>query len=333
MRFPFKQTATVYKYIRRQKKAGNTKFPIVLMLEPLHACNLTCSGCGRIREYKDSLSKMLSIEECLRAVDDSGAPVVSICGGEPLLYPGIGKLVRACVERGRVVYLCTNGQVLDKKLNLFTPSPLFNINIHLDGLAATHDAIVEKSGAFDHAIASIKAAKKAGFTICTNTTVYRQTDASEIRALVDFLTDIDVDGMLLSPSFDYTDAPNQNVFMSRGAIVEKFGKLRDLARHPKMWSTPLFMDYLAGKRDYPCTPWGNVTYNVAGWKAPCYLVTDSHYKTFGEFMNKTDWTNYGPGKDKRCANCMCHCGIEPTIALTAGSSLKDAAIMAWWTLK
>lgn len=331
MRFPFKQTLTVFNYIRRQKKAGNKRFPLVLMLEPLHACNLTCSVCGRIREYKDQLSKMLSLEECLKAIDDSGAPVVSICGGEPLLYPQIRELVRETVARGRVVYLCTNGQVLDKKLHLFKPDPLFNINVHIDGLAATHDKIVEKPGAFDRAISAIKAAKHAGFTVCTNTTIYNQTDSSEIRALVDFLEDIGIDGMLLSPGFDYTDAPDQSVFMTRSSIIDKFAALRGIAKRKKVWSTPLFLDYLAGRRNFPCTPWGNVTYNVMGWKAPCYLVTDHHYKNFSDFMGKVAWDSYGPGNDKRCENCMCHCGIEPTVALTSTASIKDALRMAMWT--
>ncbi|MFH0800066.1 MAG: adenosyl-hopene transferase HpnH [Pseudomonadota bacterium] len=332
MRFPFAQTAAVYRYIRQQKKAGRERFPLVLMLEPLHACNLSCTGCGRIREYKDRISEMLSLEDCLKAVDDCGAPVVSICGGEPLLYPQIRELVKECLARGRVVYLCTNGQVLDKKLHLFHPHKLFNINIHIDGLAKTHDAIVERPGAFDRAVAGIRAAKDSGFSVCTNTTVYEQTDPGEVAALIDFLGDMKIDGILLSPGFDYTDVEDRSVFMRRDAIVEKFKALRKVGRGPKIWSTPLFLDFLAGRREFPCTPWGNVTYNIKGWKAPCYLVTDAHHVSFGEFMSAVDWEKYGPGKDQRCANCMCHCGFEPTVALTSTSSIKDALRMAWWTL-
>lgn len=332
MRFPFKQTATVFRHMQRQKRAGALKFPLVLMLEPLHACNLACSGCGRIREYKNQLSEMLTLDECLSAVDACGAPVVSICGGEPLLYPQIRELVREAIAKNRVVYLCTNGQVLDKKLHLFKPGKLFNINVHIDGLAKTHDAIVEKQGAFDQAIAGIKAAKKAGFTVCTNTTIYRQTDTEEIKALIDFLEDIGIDGILISPSFDYTDAPDQSVFMTRELISQKFSALRGALNSKKIWSTPLFLDFLAGKREYPCTPWGNVTYNVLGWKAPCYLVTDGHHKNFEDFMNAVDWKKYGPNRDPRCANCMVHSGFEATVAMTAGKSLKDAMRMAWWTL-
>ena len=332
MRFPFVQTAAVYKYMRRQQKAGRDRFPLVLMLEPLHACNLACSGCGRIREYKEHMSKMVPLADCLKAVDDCGAPVVSICGGEPLLYPEIRELVDGCLARGRVVYLCTNGQTLEKKIADLKPHKRFNINVHLDGLAKTHDAIVERAGAFDKAVAGIRAAKKAGFTVCTNTTVYRQTDVAEIRALVDYLEDIGIDGILLSPGFDYSDVADQSVFLTREAIVGMFRELLPTTRSKKVWNTPLFFDFLAGNREYPCTPWGNVTYNILGWKAPCYLITDGHHPTFEGFMREVRWENYGPGKDKRCANCMAHCGFEATVALTSTDTIRDALTMARWTL-
>lgn len=332
MRFPLKQTTAVFRYIRAKKRAGAERFPLVLMLEPLFACNLTCSGCGRIREYRDHMREKLSPEQCLAAVDACGAPVVSICGGEPLIYPEIGALVRACVERGRVTYLCTNGQTLAEKLDDFTPNALFNFNVHLDGLATTHDAIVEKVGAFDRAVAGIVAAKKRGFTVCTNTTVYAQTDIGEIVALVDYLEGLGVDGFLISPGFDYGEVADRTFFLTRERIREKFRMLREVGRRKIVWSTPLFLDYLAGKRDYPCTPWGNVTYNVRGWKAPCYLITDEHYPTWEAFLNEVDWERYGPGNDERCTNCMAHCGVEPTIALAATGSIRDALTMARWTL-
>jgi hopanoid biosynthesis associated radical SAM protein HpnH len=314
------------------KKQGKVRFPLVLMLEPLHACNLSCTGCGRIREYKDQMSEMLSLDQCLKAIDDSGAPVVSICGGEPLIYPHIKELVKQTIARGRVVYLCTNGQDLEKKIGLFRPHKLFNINVHLDGLSKTHDLIVEKKGAFDKAIAGISAAKKEGFTVCTNTTVYKQTDAQEVIALIDYLDGLGIDGLLLSPAFDYSDVEDQSVFLTRDAIKEKFTQLREAGRGKKVWSTPLFLDFLTGARDYACTPWGNVTYNVKGWKAPCYLITDDHFDTYEKFIKDVKWEKYGPGNDKRCENCMCHCGFEPTVALTSTSSLKDALTMTKWTL-
>lgn len=331
MRFPFCQTIAVARHIGRQRKRGIERFPLVLMLEPLHACNLTCAGCGRIREYRDYLSKMLSVDDCLRAADDCEAPVVSICGGEPLLYPEISRLVDGILGRGRVVYLCTNGQVLEEKLGLFRPHRMFNINVHLDGMAETHDAIVERNGAFEKAAAGIRAAKKAGFVVCTNTTVYRQTDTDEIRELVSFLDALNVDGILMSPGFDYSEVEDRSVFLDKDAIVEKFQKLDDVVRGRKIWNTPLFYDFLQGRRDYPCTPWGNVTYNVRGWKAPCYLVTDSHYDSYRNFIDLVNWGNYGPRRDRRCSNCMAHCGFEATVALTATSSMRDALRMARWT--
>lgn len=331
MRFPFCQTLAVARHIGRQKRLGVRRFPLVLMLEPLVACNLTCSGCGRIREYRDHISKMLSIEDCLRAVDDCGAPVVSICGGEPLLYPEISRLVNEIVARGRVVYLCTNGQTLESRIGQFKPGRMFNVNVHLDGMAATHDSIVEKHGAFDKAVGGIRAAIGRGFRVCTNTTVYRRTEASEIRELVKFLEGLGIDGILMSPGFDYTDVEDQSVFLARGAIVEKFRDIDDVVRRKSIWNTALFYDFLQGRRDYQCTPWGNVTYNVCGWRAPCYLIADGHYASYDDFIEKVDWDRYGPGRDRRCKNCMAHCGFEATVALTATDSIRDALRMARWT--
>lgn len=331
MRFPFKQTVSIARYISRRKKAGDERFPLVLMLEPLHACNLSCSGCGRIREYKDTVSEMVPIDKCLKAVDDCGAPVVSICGGEPLLYPEITKLIDEVLKRGKVVYLCTNGQVLGKKLSSLKPHPFFNINVHIDGLETTHDAIVEKRGAFSKATEGIEAAVKAGFTVCTNTTVYKQTSASEITALIERLEKLRVRGVLISPSYGYEDVEDQSVFLTRKEINQKFGELRKTLNGKRIWSTPLYLDFLAGLRDYECTPWGNVTYNIRGWKAPCYLITDGHYENYADLMKVVDWKRYGPGRDKRCTNCMVHSGFEATVALTVGSKAGDALRMARWT--
>lgn len=302
------------------------------MLEPLHACNLTCSGCGRIREYRDSMSKMVLLADCLKAVDECNAPVVSICGGEPLLYPEIEELTSEILKRGRVVYLCTNGQVLEKKLSLFKPHPFFNFNVHIDGLQRTHDIIVEKDGAFAKAIEGVKAALAKGFTVCTNTTVYKQTSPSEICQLIGELTRLGVNGILLSPGYCYEDVDDQSVFLTREEIFEKFRAIRETGNGKRIWSTPLYLDFLSGLREYDCTPWGNVTYNIKGWKAPCYLITDGHYPTFGELMKNVEWERYGPKKDKRCENCMVHSGFEATVALTTGDSLKDALRMARWTL-
>jgi hopanoid biosynthesis associated radical SAM protein HpnH len=331
MRFPFRQTMAVARHIARQRSKDIKRFPLVLMLEPLHACNLTCSGCGRIREYKEHMSKTVSLVQCLKAVDDCGAPVVSICGGEPLLYPDISLLVGKTLEKGRVVYLCTNGQLLTKRIGLLMPHPMFNINVHVDGMKRTHDAIVEFDGAFDRAIDGIKMAKDRGFIVCTNTTVYRQTDSSEIRELVHYLTEVGVDGVLISPGFDYSEVADQSQFLTRDAIIQKFTELADVTKGPRIWNTPLFYDFLKGKREYPCTPWGNVTYNICGWKAPCYLITDRHYDTYDEFINDVRWERYGPSCDPRCKNCMAHCGFEATVALSSYKSVRDALRMASWT--
>jgi len=331
MRFPLKQALAVAGYIRRQKRKKTDKFPLVLMLEPLHACNLSCSGCGRIREYKDYMSEMLSLDDCIKAAVDCEAPVISICGGEPLLYPQIGELTSKLLDMGRVVYLCTNGQALEQKLHLFKPHGMLNFNVHIDAMEETHDIIVGKPGAFKKAIDGIKAAKKAGFTVCTNTTVYNQTDTSEVRSLVKYLTNIGVDGFLISPGFDYSDVEDQSVFLTRDAIIEKFRQMDDVVRGKKVWNTNLFYDFLQGKRDYPCTPWGNVTYNIVGWKAPCYLITDKHFKSYPDFINNTEWDKYGPERDPRCKNCMAHCGFEASVALQASSSIADGLKMAAWT--
>lgn len=332
MRFPFKQTVTVAKYISQNKKLGTSHFPLVLMLEPLHACNLYCEGCGRIREYAGTVKEQVSLERCIKAIDDCKAPVISICGGEPLLYKEIKPLVQASLARKRVTYLCTNGIILDKKLDLFEPNKLFNINVHIDGLEKTHDAIVKKNGAFRQATENIKLAKQKGFTICTNTTVYKETSVKEIEDLFKYLHFIGVDGMLISPGFDYMDVEDKSFFLSVDEIKEKFSKIKQFAKKYKVWSTPLFLDFLSGDRALNCTPWGNVTYNIAGWKAPCYLITDKHYEDYESFIKDVDWKRYEQKEDKRCKNCMVHSGFEATIALETTNNLKDIVRMSWWTL-
>ncbi|MFH1874586.1 MAG: adenosyl-hopene transferase HpnH [Pseudomonadota bacterium] len=332
MRFPLRQTISIARYVSAQKKKGNKRFPLVLMLEPLHACNLTCSGCGRIREYQDSMSKMVSLKDCLKATDDCGAPVVSVCGGEPLLYPQIKELVESLLVKKRVVYLCTNGQVLKDKLSLFKPHPFFNINVHLDGLASTHDLIVEKKGAYQKAVEGIQLALAKGFTVCTNTTVYKQTTSSELKKFIQEVKALGVHGILISPSYSYEDVADQSIFMTTQEINKKFQDLDEVCRSKKIWSTPLYIDFLQGKRKFTCTPWGNVTYNIKGWKAPCYLITNEHYANYQDFMNKVNWDKFGPGQDKRCQYCMVHCGFEATVALKTTESIKDALRMAYWTL-
>ncbi len=309
------------------------RFPIVLMLEPLHACNLTCTGCGRIREYESTITQRVPVEECLAAVDECGAPMVSICGGEPLMYPQIGQLVRGILERNRHIYLCTNGMFLGRRLGEFTPDRRFFFNVHLDGLEKTHDLCVEREGVFREAVEGIRAAKAAGFMVCTNTTVYKETDMKEIEALFEYLEQFDVDGHQLSPAYGYSAVNDREIFMTREDIREKFKNVDRLFKRFRLNQTPLYLEFLKGTRELPCTAWGNPTYNVAGWKGPCYLITDGHYKTFEEFMTRTPWESYGPGNDPRCEHCMTHCGFEPSAALGINARLGDSLKLLTWMLR
>jgi hopanoid biosynthesis associated radical SAM protein HpnH len=299
----------------------------------LHACNLTCTGCGRIREYEPTITQKLTLERCLGAADECGAPVVSICGGEPLLYPEIGPLVAGLVERKRHVYLCTNGLLIRKRLGEFTPDDRLFFNVHLDGLEATHDRCVEKEGVFREAIEGIKAAKRAGFKVSTNTTVDQDTDMREIEALYEFLAPLSLDGHMVSPAYGYTSVDDQDIFMTRETVHEKFRDIDRLAQRFRLNSTPVYLDFLQGKRDLPCTAWGNPTYNTLGWTGPCYLITDGHYKTFEELMTRTPWQHYGHGNDPRCEHCMVHCGYEPSAALGINGKPGDSLRLLEWVLR
>jgi hopanoid biosynthesis associated radical SAM protein HpnH len=311
----------------------NKRFPIVLMLEPLHACNLTCTGCGRIREYESTITERIPLEECLAAVDECGAPMVSICGGEPMMYPQIGQLVAGILERNKNIYLCTNGMFIVKRLHEFTPDKRFFFNVHLDGLEKTHDLCVEKEGVFREAIEGIKAAKKAGFMVCTNTTIYKETDMKEIEGLFEYLEPFDVDGHQLSPAYGYSAVNDREIFMTRDDIHEKFKDVDRMFKRFRLNQTPMYLEFLKGDRDLPCTAWGNPTYNIKGWKGPCYLITDAHYKTFESLMTETPWESYGHGNDPRCEHCMVHCGFEPSAALGINAKLADSFKMLSWALR
>jgi len=308
-------------------------FPIVLMLEPLHACNLTCTGCGRIREYESTITQRVPLEECLAAVDECGAPMVSICGGEPMMYPQIGELVAGILARNKNIYLCTNGMFMVKRLHEFTPDRRFFFNVHLDGLEKTHDICVEKEGVFQEAIEGLKAAKAAGFMVCTNTTIYKETDMKEIEALFEFLEQFDVDGHQLSPAYGYSAVNDREIFLTREDVHEKFRDVDRMFKRFRLNQTPMYLEFLKGERDLPCTAWGNPTYNVKGWKGPCYLITDAHYKTFENLMTQTPWESYGHGNDPRCEHCMVHCGYEPSAALGINARLADSFKMLSWALR
>ena len=338
MRFPLSLTTSMAGYMAKKKLSGVKKFPLVLMLEPLHACNLTCTGCGRIREYSQTIKEKLSVEECLESVDECGAPIVSICGGEPMIYPEIGRLVREILRKRKNIYLCTNGMFIEKKLHEFRRTSRFFFNVHLDGLEATHDRCVERDGVFQAAVAGIKAAKAAGFLVCTNTTIFKETDINEIDALFAFLSRLGVDGFMLSPAYGYTAVHETNpegaaeIFMTRDDVRRKFQEVEKLYSKYRLMSSPIYLEFLSGRRELTCTAWGNPTRNVKCWKGPCYLITDQHHATFRGLMDDTPWEDYGYGKDPRCEHCMVHCGYEPSAALGVNSKLGDSLKMLMWQL-
>jgi hopanoid biosynthesis associated radical SAM protein HpnH len=331
MRFPFRLNYDLTKYIIANKLKKIEKFPLVLMLEPTHLCNLACSGCGRIREYADTISAMMTLEECLKSVDECPAPVVTITGGEPFLYPHVFDLVTEVLKRGKHIYFCTNALLLEDSLAKMTPHPNFIFNVHMDGLEETHDRLLERKGTFKKAMSAIRAAKAKGFRVCTNTTIFKDTNLLEIEMLFAQLTEMGNDGILVAPGFDY-EAVGEDLFLQRKEIEKKFAEVYEMSKRFRFWSTPMYLRFLKGEKKLDCTPWGNPTRNPRGWKAPCYLITDTHYPTYREMMEKTEWDRYGVGKDERCAQCMMHCGFEPTVVGEIAKSWKDIFEMMIWNL-
>jgi hopanoid biosynthesis associated radical SAM protein HpnH len=332
MRFPLSLTVSLTKYLAQKRISHAEKFPLVMMLEPLHACNLTCTGCGRIREYKDTIREKLTVEQCVNALDECGAPIVSICGGEPMIYPELARLVHEILHRKKYIYLCTNGMFIRKRLAEYTPSSRFFFNIHLDGLEETHDRCVERKGVFREAIDAIKVAKAAGFLVCTNTTIFKQTDIGEIAELLAYLQSLGVDGHMISPAYSYAAVQTKEIFMTREEIREKFRRACKLLEKYSLMTSPLYLEYLKGEREFMCSAWGNPTYNPRGWKGPCYLITDAHYSSFKDFMEKTPWERYGRGRDPRCEHCMVHVGYEPSAVLAANRTITDAWKLLKWQL-
>ncbi len=313
MRFPLSLTANMVGYMAKKKLSGQKKYPLVLMLEPLHACNLTCTGCGRIREYSQTIKEKLTLEECLDAVDEAGAPIVSICGGEPMIYPEIGALVKNILKRRKNIYLCTNGMFIKKKLHEFRPDSRFFFNVHLDGLEKTHDLCVERDGVFKAAVEGIVAAKKAGFLVCTNTTIFKETNLDEIEQLFAYLTKLNVDGFMLAPAYGYSAVQTTNpqgaaeIFMTRDDIRAKFQEAEQKLGKYRLMSSPIYMEFLSGKRELrTCTvDWGNPRRSArqGAGSCPCYLITDEHHKSFDDLMNNTRGrTAHGPGNDPALAS-------------------------------
>src|SRR3989475_2373991 len=372
MRFPFALTAKIAGHIIKHKLRKTPKFAMVLQLEPLHTCNLTCTGCGRIREYSTSLKDMVPLEKCLQAAMDCDAPMVSICGGEPLIYPKIEELFAGLLEQKRIIYICTNGMFMRKKMRdymaadyspemetrlqallkaelvrekeaggirkpdaaapskvVIRPSQWMYWNVHVDGLEFTHDLIVEREGVFKECIDAIKMAKILGYQVATNTTVYKETEVNEIEDMFAFLSSLEVDGHTISPGYDYDAAKKDMVkrlgkdpkgfFLTREMTRQKFKRIEEWGRRFTIFGTPVYQEFLAGKRELTCTAWAIPTRNIRGWKAPGYLMTDGHYPSYEEMLAKVDWNKYGVvngiARDSRCENCMVHCGYDPSGAL------------------
>ena len=322
MSVPLSQMWTVASYVLKQRLAGRRRYPLVLMLEPLFRCNLACAGCGKIQYPAHVLKRHLSVEACLQAVDECGAPMVSIPGGEPLMYPEIDRLVRELVARRKYVYLCTNAILLREKLDLFTPSKYLSFSVHMDGLKDEHDEAVCREGVYEEAVAAVRAALARGFRVTTNTTLFEGADPGRVRQFFDAMMDLGVEGMMVSPGYSYAKAPDQEHFLRRQRTHELF---RDILGAPKRrWKfnqSPIFLRFLMGKYDFECTPWGNPTFNLFGWQKPCYLLQDGYAKTFAELMETTPWERYGHRSgNEKCRDCMVHCGYEPTsVNYTFGS--------------
>ena len=318
MRVPFLKEMRIGAYIFKQKLLGRKRYPLVLMLEPLFRCNLACVGCGKI-DYPDPiLNRRLSVKECLEAADECGAPMVAIPGGEPLIHREIGEIVKGLVAKKKFVSLCTNALLLEKKLHLFEPSPYLFFSVHLDGLREHHDKSVCQTGVFDRAVSAIKAAKAKGFTVNVNATIFDGHSAEDVAAFLDYAQELGV-GVSISPGYAYERAPDQEHFLSRRKTKELFRRIFRMGKG-KNWNfihSNLFLDFLAGNQTYHCTPWGMPTRNIFGWQKPCYLLGEGYTKTFKELMETTDWDTYGTGKYEKCADCMAHCGYEPTAANAA----------------
>ena len=320
MGIPLLQKTRIGAYIMRQQLAGRRRYPLVLMLEPLFRCNLACAGCGKIDYPREILDRRLSVAECLEAVDECGAPVVSIAGGEPLLHKEIVDVVRGIVARRRFVYLCTNALLMKKRLARFEPSPYFVWSVHLDGDQSMHDKSVCEAGVYDRAVAAIGEAKSRGFRVNINCTLFNDAEPERVAAFFDSVAALGVDGITVSPGYAYERAPDQAHFLTRTRTKQLFRDILSRGRGGRAWSfsqSSLFLDFLAGNEEYRCTPWGNPTRNVFGWQRPCYLLGEGYVKTFRELMDDTDWDAYGTGNYEKCANCMVHSGYEATAVTDA----------------
>jgi len=327
MAMPMRQNLRLGAYLAKQKIHGREKFPLVMELEPLFACNLKCAGCGKIQQPHTILKQRMPVDQAVNAVEECGAPIVSIAGGEPLMHPQLDEIVRQLLNRKKIVLLCTNAVLLPKHMHKFSPHPDFSWMVHIDGLRERHDESVCKDGVFDQAVAAIKAAQAAGFRVMTNTTFFTTDKPKDVIDVLDYLNDeLGVDNMQISPGYAYEKAPDQEHFLGVQQTRELFSEAFSEGRRKK-WRlnhSPLFLDFLEGKKDFECTPWGIPSYSLLGWQKPCYLLADGYAKTWQEYLDTTDFKAFGRGNDPRCENCMAHCGYEPSAVMATMGSLKES---------
>ena len=326
---PLELSTRLAGYLLKNKLKGRKKFPLVTMLEPLEMCNLACIGCGRIREYKPVLDKMMSVEVALAAVHESGAPIVSIAGGEPTIHPRIDEIINKLIEEKYFVYCCTNGLLLDRVMNKVPPSNYLCWVVHLDGMEEKHDESVDRKGVFTKAVDAVQSALDRGYRVCTNSTVFRTSDVEDLSEMFRMVADMGVEGSMISPGFDFADAPDQDMFLPRPESHAVFQELLspENAEGARFYNNPLYLNFLKGDREYQCTAWSNPTYTVMGWRKPCYPLADEHVEHVQELFDEDIWEKYGVGKEPRCANCMMHCGFESATIFQAVKTPKD-----WITL-
>jgi hopanoid biosynthesis associated radical SAM protein HpnH len=327
MTMPLRQQLRIGGYILRQKLRRREKFAFLLELEPLFACNLACAGCGKIQQPANILKQRMPVEQAVAAVEECGAPMVSIAGGEPLMHPQIGEMVKELTARKKFVFLCTNALLIPRKIDQFEPSPYFAWVVHLDGLQERHDASVCKEGVFEEAVEAIRECQRRGFRVTTNTTIFNTDSPQSVIDVMNYLNDdLKIDEMMISPGYAYEKAPDQEHFLGVQETTELFRKAFANGNRER-WRfnhSPMFLDFLEGKVDFPCTAWAIPSYSLLGWQKPCYLMSDGYAKSYQELIDETDWDSYGRGRDPRCANCMAHCGYEPTAVFATMGSLKES---------
>ena len=331
-KFPLRSTIQIGRYVAQQRRKGKL-YPLVLMLEPTLACNIACIGCGKIREYESNKAK-LSVDECIDSGVQCPAPVVSICGGEPLVFKGIEDVVAGFLELGKNIDLCTNALRLEEFLDVFEPDVRLTFVVHLDGMREIHDYICDYPGLWDLAVDAIAKARAAGFRVTTNTTIFKETSVEDVIAMMEYLTnDVGIDGMLIAPGYQYSQI-DPALTMTRAEHEEKFRAIRAAVRkHGYRWlASPVYQDFLTGDRALPCAPWGSITRNPYGWKGPCYLLTDGIFPSYESLLEGIEWERYGPGLDDRCEHCAIHSGFEPSAAFVATGSVKETVRSVAWTL-